>query len=259
MTPVRRTALAFGLVLVAYVAFRLIGEPVELEGVVRLGFWVGPSIFVLALMGPGTPNYEIRALGLKSSPAVGYAFGLLAALPTMVALPFTTMAPLSVIALINGVVLGPFAEEVLFRGFLMRQLLASRWRPLLAVVASAVAFGFAHLGNVNLETWRGPIDGAMAVAMTTGGGLLLGWITLEWGSLWPAIGLHTFMNLSWQIFGVNDLTAGSQGGAAASGSSVANTARIATIVIAIALTVLRNRARARSLRARGRVGNYQTG
>jgi len=241
--------MAFSLVFAAYVAFRLIGEPVELEGLTKLGLWVGPCVFALALMGPGTPNYEIRALGLTSSPAIGYAFGLLAALPTMVALPFTTTAPLSLIALVNGVLLGPFAEEVLFRGFLMRQLLASRWRPLLAVVASAVVFGLAHLGN-----------GAVAVAMTSGGGLLLGWIALEWGSLWPAIGLHTFMNLSWQIFSVTDSTAGSQAGTAGGGSSAANTARIATIVIAIALTLLRARARARAraLGANRRVGDSPT-
>jgi membrane protease YdiL (CAAX protease family) len=235
MTPVRRTALALGLVLAAYVAFRVIGGPVELEGVAKICLWVSPCLLILALTGPGLPRYEIRELGLAASPAMGYGFGLLAALPTLAALPFMKPAPLGVVAFVNGVLLGPFAEEVLFRGFLMRQLIAAGWRPLLAVVASALAFGLAHLSN-----------GAAAVAMTAGGGLLLGWIVLEWGSLWPGIGLHTFMNLSWQIFAVNDGTAGSQAGAAVTGSSVANTARVATIVIAIALTLLRSRARART-------------
>jgi len=259
MSAARRAVFAFGLVLAAYVAFRVIGEPVEIEGLVKVGLWVGPCIFALALTGPGTRNYEVRELGLHSSPTIGYGFGLFAALPTVVALPFTTTAHLSAIALINGVVLGPLAEEVLFRGFLMRQLIAAGWRPVVAVVASAFAFGLAHLANVNLNAWNGPVDGVVEVAMMTGGGLLLGWIVLEWGSLWPAIGLHTFMNLSWQVFGVSDLTAASQPGASVSASAIANTARIATIVIAIALTLLRSRARARSLGANRRVGDFQTG
>src|SRR5215831_16644393 len=123
MSSVRRVVLAFGLVFAAYVAFRLIGEPIEFEGLVKVGLWVGPCILVLALTGPGKDLYELAELGLVSSPAAGYAFGLLAALPTAVALLFTTPAPLGVTAIVNGVLLGPFAEEVLFRGYLMRQLI----------------------------------------------------------------------------------------------------------------------------------------
>ena len=245
MTPVRRVVLAFGLVLAAYVAFRLVGDSVEFEGLAKIGLWVGPCMLALALTGPGTANYVFRKLGLTNSPAAGYAFGLFAALPTAVALLFTTPAPLGVTAVVNGVLLGPFAEEVLFRGYLMRQLIRAGWRPLVAIVASALAFGLAHLGNVNLNVAQGFVSGAAVVAMTTGGGLLLGWIVLRWDSLWPAIGLHTFMNLSWQIFGVNDWTAASQVGVRAPESALANTARAATIVIAIALTLLRSRAQRR--------------
>ena len=31
------------------------------------------------------------------------------------------------------------------------------------------------------------------------GGLLLAWIVYRWDSLWPAVGVHSALNLSWQL------------------------------------------------------------
>jgi membrane protease YdiL (CAAX protease family) len=109
------------------------------------------------------------------------------------------------------------------------------------MIASSIAFGIAHLGNVNLQAPHGTWLGLAEVATTSGGGLLFAWMLFRWGSLWPVIGLHTFMNLSWQLFGVDDWAAAAQAGATAVGPGAANVARAATVTLAVYLTIKRKK------------------
>ena len=81
------------------------------------------------------------------------------------------------------------------------------------------------------------------VGITALGGMLFAWIVFRWDSLWPAIALHSFMNLAWEIFGVDDWTHQHQAGASAIGTGVANIARLVSIALAIALTLRWTRAR----------------
>jgi len=73
------------------------------------------------------------------------------------------------------------------------------------------------------------------VGLTALGGLLFAWVAYRWDSLWPAIGLHTFMNLSWEVFGVNGPT-GAARGALGLPADAATTTRLASVAIAIYLT-----------------------
>jgi membrane protease YdiL (CAAX protease family) len=78
------------------------------------------------------------------------------------------------------VIVAPFTEEFLFRGLILRGLLqhhSAKW----AIVISALLFGLFHL-----NPWQG--------IPTTIAGLLLGWLTLETGTLWPAILIHAANN-----------------------------------------------------------------
>ena len=75
--------------------------------------------------------------------------------------------------------LGPVAEELLFRGFILRSL--QPYGKKFAVFASALLFGLFH-GNL-LQT-------PYAFLM----GLLLGWVTVEYSIVW-AILVHIFNNL----------------------------------------------------------------
>jgi membrane protease YdiL (CAAX protease family) len=73
------------------------------------------------------------------------------------------------------------------------------------------------------------------VGLTALGGLLFAWVAYRWDSLWPAVGLHTFMNLSWEVFGVNGPT-GAARGALHLPADAATTTRLASVVIALYLT-----------------------
>lgn len=78
--------------------------------------------------------------------------------------------------------LGALAEELFFRGVILRGLLAYQKR-LLAVTFSAVLFAAVHLNLQQL-----PIAFA--------GGLLFGWLYARGGSLWPSIVAHIVNNLA---------------------------------------------------------------
>mgnify|MGYP000871820340 FL=1 len=89
------------------------------------------------------------------------------------------------VGLAGGIMAG-FAEELLFRGVLLRLLeawLGSWW----ALGISAVVFGAVHLGNPG-----GTMFGAVAIVLE--GGILLGACYLVMRRLWFAIGLHAAWN-----------------------------------------------------------------
>lgn len=78
------------------------------------------------------------------------------------------------------VLVAPLTEEFLFRGLILRGLLqhhSARW----AIAISALLFGLFHM-----NPWQ--------FFPATIGGLLLGWITLETGTLWPAVLTHAANN-----------------------------------------------------------------
>ena len=211
------------------------------EGVLKLVVWVVPSVLVAFFMWGRSAGGALEELGLRSNPVTGYAFGLAAAVPTLIAWPVVGARPLVASAIVGSVLLGPLAEEVLFRGLLFRQLYrCGGQRPLRAMTVSALAFGFAHLANIDFESVRLAAPQTMTPAMgqvglTAIGGLLFAWVAYRWDSLWPAIGLHTFMNLSWEVFGVNGPT-GAARGALGLPADAATTTRLASVAIAVYLT-----------------------
>ena len=152
--------------------------------------------------------------------------------------------------LVGTVLLGPFAEEVLFRGFLFTVL----WRRVgwpwpIALAISAAAFGFAHVWRFDLWTplvalAGGHPDHAYAIftsqlrglptlaGIPAAAGLLFGWVFYRWGSLWPAIGLHAAMNFWWAVSHPGDK-------AFSWDVDLAGVAQAATMVMAMVLTLTR--------------------
>jgi membrane protease YdiL (CAAX protease family) len=193
-----RVVFTFVVVIAAVLAFRATGSahwaPLELglaEGLLKILLWVVPSIGAIMTAGRLSLHESWRALGLESGIA-GYRFGFLATLPMAVIVLFFALGRLDSDDLVGSVVLGPFAEEVLFRGFLFRRLLFDAgWRPLSAMGASAALFGLAHLGT--------PGQGFFDLLILGAGGVAFAWICYRWDSLWPAIGLHSFINFWWVL------------------------------------------------------------
>lgn len=82
-----------------------------------------------------------------------------------------------------SLVLGaPLSEEPLFRGLILGGFILRYGAPK-AIAYSALMFALVHL-----NPWQFPI-GLLA-------GLLLGWLTVRTGSLWPAVFAHVLNNLS---------------------------------------------------------------
>lgn len=77
--------------------------------------------------------------------------------------------------------LAPMAEELVFRGAVMRQLLASRISPLVAILVSALLFALIHANPAQ-----------MPHAFLSG--LLLGWLYWRTGSIVPAVAYHWVNN-----------------------------------------------------------------
>ena len=73
----------------------------------------------------------------------------------------------------------PFAEEFLFRGFILGMLL-KRYGPVTSIVISSFIFSIAHE----------PI----AMALAFGGGCLYGWIRIKTGSIYPSMIAHALWN-----------------------------------------------------------------
>ncbi len=96
-------------------------------------------------------------------------------------LPFDDFGPLALaVSGLLVVLVGPFAEEVFFRGFVLSGLVR-RWGPVTGLLVSAAIFGIAHASVAILI----PIFVA---------GLLIGWLYQRTGSLWSCVWVHGAQN-----------------------------------------------------------------
>lgn len=86
--------------------------------------------------------------------------------------------PLGIVAI---AIMAPILEELLFRGAIMRHLLAQGKRPQVAILISALIFGLVHIN---------PAQVLFAFMF----GILLGWVLYHSGSLFPCILIHFINN-----------------------------------------------------------------
>jgi membrane protease YdiL (CAAX protease family) len=194
-------------VVVLFAAFRLIEQfgspdwssPLG-EATVKCVVWGVASVLVVAAAYRASPRAALEELGLWSNPLPGLALGVAATLPLI---GWTThgVHRLSEGRVVAEVLLGPFAEEVLFRGVLFRQLYRRAGRRVVrAMIVSALVFGFAHLASIDLSLLHWNLQQVwVLVGEATLGGLLFAWLTYRWNSLWPAIAVHAALNLSWDL------------------------------------------------------------
>lgn len=77
-------------------------------------------------------------------------------------------------------------EEILFRGIIYR-MMSMRWNCYVALIVSALIFGFAHMSEPNASVWS-------SVAIAVEAGLMLGAAYEYSGNLWLPIGIHWAWN-----------------------------------------------------------------
>lgn len=188
---------------------------------------VGSPIFISVLVLHGFPKF-FTALGLKGSIRMAFIFAMLCTLPMLIGFSFfyTINQDLEINRILISIVCAGFFEELYFRAFLFGQLYRfTNLGFIPAVLLGAVIFASVHLYQ---STDPSVLFGIFAV--TFAGGLLFAWLYVEWNyNLWVPIGLHFFMNLSWEIFAISDN---------ALGSASANIFRALTIAASIILTLL---------------------
>jgi uncharacterized protein len=121
----------------------------------------------------------------------------------------------------------PSTEEILFRGYLFRQLhRRAGWRFVPAVLVTGVLFGLAHMGTA---LRGGALEVLGVTGITTLGGAFFAWLFVRWNdNLWVPIGVHLFLNAWWELFAVSQNAIGNSG---------ANGARALAIVAAIGITL----------------------
>jgi len=128
-------------------------------------------------------------LGLRAPIGRAVAFSFVAAFPMLLAFAVTSSinARMSVLSVGVGCFVAPFAEEVLFRGYMFGQLYRrARWGFWLSALIPSALFASGHAYQAS-GFWE--LVGIFAV---TGLGSLLGcWIYMRWQfNLWTVFGLH---------------------------------------------------------------------
>lgn len=173
-------------------------------GLVRL-LVVDTGALDWAAMGIRRP--DIRAVGeivggaLWALPVV-FVTGILASLLFRL-MPVQPVSPLPptgtavgiVLSLVAGVLVAPFGEEILFRGFATTAWVRGRG-VVAGVVLGAVVFAFAHIITVSGGSAGEAFQQAfVAFAARLPVAIALGWLFIRRGTIWASFGLHAGFNL----------------------------------------------------------------
>lgn len=250
------------------------GDLVVPEAMFKLIVWSTVSLGIVALLNPAVRSSSVSALGLGGGAMQGIIFGVLVALPMMVTVAWLPRKTFDADLIIGSSLVGPVAEEVLFRGLLFRQLVRHvGWPVWAAILVSATLFGLAHVGQVDTDLWRvlqGPDPANASWAYRSGtqeiiryvsgddvwlseaaylgrrlqpvaayafGGAIFAWVAYRFNSLWPTVALHVLMNFCW------DLSRGEHGRPSAAIEPLA-IAQFVTLLTALSLAEARGRRRA---------------
>jgi len=184
----------------------------------------------VACVGYAVPKRAARELGLIAPVGRAFVFAALSSLPMLLAFSLSSKlnAKFTLGTLFFLSVLAPFAEEVVFRGYLFGQLYRrAGWSFWPASLIVAILFGLGH--SYQMITGKLGIDGLLGVIAITGlGSVFFSWLLVRWQfNLWVPFAIHCLMNLWWELFSVDQT---------ALGGWLANLARLATIALAILLT-----------------------
>jgi membrane protease YdiL (CAAX protease family) len=172
-----------------------------------------------------------KSLGLSSSILTAIWTSLLFILPMFIGglLFFKFNQQIEVENLIIGTIVAGFMEELYFRGFLFGQLFRkTNFGFIPSILFGALIFASGHLyQSQNINELIG------IFLITFSGSIFFAWLYVEWNyNLWVPILTHTLMNLSWNLFEVDNT---------ALGDVKANIFRGLTIFIAIVFTILYKR------------------
>ena len=176
----------------------------------RMPLWLAVGVSVLTVLGVTSALLSLYALWIRlterqwpddlpmrrmlPSAGTGFLTGflLLSAVTGVIALLGgyrVVSVPGDVLRLVSQLLFflpAAAAEEIVFRGILFRRM-DRRWGTLVALVVSALLFGFLHITNQNATVWS-----SFAIAIEAG--LLLAAAYKYADNLWLPIGIHWAWN-----------------------------------------------------------------
>jgi membrane protease YdiL (CAAX protease family) len=183
------------------------------------------------------PGQILQELGLIGSIPQGLLFGFFVTSPMLLG-PLLLSRPqedISGMGLLFGAGIWVLAEEILFRGYALRQLLEKKLRFWPAVLLISLVFGVLHLGNAAVRQLSLG-DQLFTVLVVSAGGVLFAWLYVRWEfNLWVPFAVHGFMNLWWSVF---DVAAFKD---TPLGSGLGEGIRLLSVALAIAVTHYRAR------------------
>jgi membrane protease YdiL (CAAX protease family) len=233
----RRTAaivlVTFFLALVSQEVFRYL--PGSVANLAWKSFWICLSFLGLFVAHRLPPKALLAELGLLGQVGTGLGISFLASMPMLVTLAATSKINPHIVLgnTLLVAVFGPVCEEILFRGYVFRQLYRrAGWTFLGSIAVSAGVFGLAHFGGLWGKISLGEAAGEIAVIAV--GGAFFAWLLVRWDdNLWVPIGLHVSMNLWCEIFACDKAVGGWRN----------NIGRVLTVLVALMITIVRNRVR----------------
>ncbi|MFZ9857622.1 MAG: CPBP family intramembrane glutamic endopeptidase [Roseiflexaceae bacterium] len=83
-------------------------------------------------------------------------------------------------------VIAPLGEEIVFRGYWLQRL-QMWWGSTVAIIVSSLLFAVAHSWSATEGAW-------VLVAQTLAMGVILAWLRMSSGSIWPAVFAHAANN-----------------------------------------------------------------
>lgn len=184
---------------------------------------IAVMLALISVAASQTPIASLRQSGILTDARQALRWALLWLLPALllcVLLGEFNQALKPAELLWKGV-LGPFSEELFYRGLAIAALVRlCAWRWWLACLWPALFFATAHLAQG--KDWQSALG---VIAITGLGGLLFGWLFVRWRfNLWPAILLHIGLNSLFLLFNL---------GENALGGWLLNALRIGVVVIAV--------------------------
>ncbi|MCK0109939.1 CPBP family intramembrane metalloprotease [Flavobacteriaceae bacterium S0825] len=174
-----------------------------------------------------------KDLGLSLNIIKPFVYALLFAIPMLLGgiIFFDFNADINTQNILAGSIVIGFIEELFFRGFLFGQLFKNTKLGFIpAIFFGALVFAMGHLYQ-SQDIFE--LFGIFTVTFM--GAVLFAWLYVEWNyNLWIPIFLHALMNLSWNLFAMDET---------ALGGLLPNILRGLTITLAIGFTIIYKRKR----------------
>ncbi len=191
---------------------------------------VGIPIFIGTIIIHKSFNIFIH-LGLDSNLIKGILLSFMFTLPMFIGgLTFFSLNnEITLSKIIKTTIFAGLFEEIFYRGFLFGQIFRyTKIGFIPSIILGALLFASGHLYQST------EFSILMGVFVTTFlGAIFYAWLFVEWHyNLWIPIFLHTFMNLSWEMFSVSEN---------ALGDLKSNIFRCLTITVAIIVTIMYKR------------------